>query len=154
MGVPAENWREEPTGVHTDAQVFRALKALGEEVKTIGSDLTQNKLEAARAHGALKSEVAQLSKRMDATDGKLDDVATLSATVSGKIDVLLADRRGRSSSSETRGVIKETLAERVLAEQQAAAAHSRAVRLKLLGGVIAVLTSGAVIGAVIHWVAS
>lgn len=150
-GIPAQDWHDEPTGVHTDAQVFRAVKKLGEE-------LAQNKIEAARAHGALKSEVAAVEKKIDALDeklsGKIDAAVVNIATVSGQMSVMLSDRRGRSPSSETRATVKETLADQVLAEQRAAAAHSRAVRLKLLGAALGVLTSGAVIGAVIHWVAS
>lgn len=135
-----------PTGVHTDPQVFRAVKGIYDE-------LQESKRQAAAAHGALKQEVTALDKKVDTLAGKLDDVMVATATVSGKMDVMLATRT-RSPSSETRMVVREQLAEQVLAEQKAERDHSRAVRLKIIGGVIGVLTSGAVIGAFIHWVAS
>ena len=147
-GVPMEAapnspWHQEDTGVHTDAQVFRALKELHGEIE-------QNKLEAANAHGALKHEVVSLNKRIDGLEGKLDDVNTVALLTAGKIDVLLEDRRARSPSGEMRAAAKETLAEQVLAEQRSASDHRRAVKLKLIGGIIAVLTSGVVLGAIVQ----
>lgn len=122
----------ERTDVHSaDAQVFRAIKALGSEMQA-------NKLEAARAHGALKLEVAEVKK-------DLAENTKATARVEGKIDVLLADRRSASPSSQ-RNAAKEVLAEQVLAEQRSKSAFSRKVWLILIGGAVTLVTSGAFVG--------
>jgi len=148
-GVPVP-WHEETTAVHTDAQVFRALKSLHGELQA-------NKSEAARAHGALKKDLddfkATVSKEIDgvkttvnAFDGKLDRVAESSAETAGAVKAMLT-QRSRSPSGETRAVAKETLAEHVLASAREDKRFSRKVWLQIIAGAIALLTSGAFL----HW---
>lgn len=146
-GVPVVPWHNEDTGVHTDPQVFRAMKGLHEEIQA-------SKREAANAHSALRTELtARIDKletesirRSDKLEGKLDDTNTLAATVSGKMDVLLATRRDRSSSSETRTVVTQTIAERILDDDM----DRRRTRRKFWLTVAKGLFSGAVIVEAIH----
>lgn len=110
-GAPEAPWHEEATGVHTDGQVFRALKGLRD-------DLEANKVEAARAHGALKAEVVALASTVAKQGEKLDDVTTTAARMEGKLDVMLADRRPASSTQQR--VVETLLTDKVNAE-----AHKR-----------------------------
>jgi stress response protein YsnF len=132
-GIPAQDWHEEPTGVHTDAQVFRAVKKLGEELEA-------NKREAAKAHGALKQEVAELAKSVDTRLTKQDLVLERMA---GQMDVLVPIKRSRSDSSETRAIAADVVAKSTMQ-------FRRDVVLKIVTG----LFSAGVLGAFIHWVAS
>lgn len=135
-GAPIQPWHEEPTGVHTDAQVFRAVKALGEELQA-------NKLEAARAHGALKQEVAELGKTVDARLTKQDTVlASQNVTLSrmaGQLDVLVPSYRSRPSSTETKAIVDKAL-------ETSGLKFRREIVLKLVGGAVALVTSGAFLG--------
>lgn len=167
---------EEDTGVGTDVQVFRAVKAVHKRID-------ESEAKAAKAHGMLTQEVTGLKSEIsriktDVTGLKIafkEQVAKQDASsavvnkLDGKMDVLLAVHRNRSVSSETRTVVTETLAERILeddldkraAEREVEAAeraveredalHVRKVRrmflLKVAGGVISLVTSGAVL----HW---
>src|SRR5690348_15181375 len=105
-GVPTP-WHEEHTGVHTDAQVFRALKSLHGELQA-------NKIEAAKAHGALSQRVASLDTKVAGIettvgkfDEKLDRVAENSAETTGAVKAMLA-QRSRTPSGETKAVAKIT----------------------------------------------
>lgn len=93
-GAPLEPWHEEPTGVHTDVQVFRAVKALGEE-------LQKSKTEAAKAHGALKQEVAQFKT---AVDGRLTKQDLVLERMAGQLDVLVPMARKRPPSAESKAI--------------------------------------------------
>lgn len=135
-GAPLQPWHEEPTGVHTDAQVFRAVKALGEEMQA-------NKLEAARAHGALKTEISEFKTAVDARLTKQDTVlASQNVTLSrmaGQLDVLVPRYRARPSSSETKAIVDKAI-------ETSTTKFRRDVILKLVGGVVALVTSGAFLG--------
>jgi hypothetical protein len=132
-GAPSQPWTEEPTGVHTDAQVFRAVKALGEE-------LAQNKIEAAKAHGALKQEVHELAKGVDGRLTKQDHVL---ARMAGQLDVLVPMARPRPDSSETKAIVSKALA-------SSSTTFRRDLILKIATGVF----SAGVLGALVHWLAS
>lgn len=133
-GAPMQAWTEEPTGVHTDAQVFRAVKKLGEE-------LQESKRQAAAAHGALKQEVADLAKSVDrrltAQDMTLNRMA-------GQLDVLVPMKRSRPDSSEMRDIVAQTVAEH---ETVTGDKFRRDLILKIVGGGITLVTSGAFL----HW---
>lgn len=139
-GAPLQPWHEEPTGVHTDAQVFRAVKALGEEMQA-------NKLEAARAHGALKTEISEFKAVVDARLTKQDTVlASQNVTLSrmaGQLDVLVPRYRARPSSSETKAIVDKAI-------ETSTTKFRRDVILKVVGG----LFSAGVLGALVHWMAS
>jgi hypothetical protein len=144
-GVPTP-WHEEHTGVHTDAQVFRALKSLHGELQA-------NKAEAAKAHGALSQRVAALDTKVAGIettvgkfDEKLDRYAESGAKTAGAVEAMLT-QRSRTPSGETRAVAKEALAEQVLASAREDKRFSRKVLLQLIAGAIALVTSGAFL----HW---
>lgn len=144
-GVPTP-WHDETTGVHTDGQVFRALKALHGEMEA-------NKAAAAKAHGALSARVTALTAKVEGIektvggfDQKLDRVAENSAETAGAVKAMLS-QRSRPPSGETRAVAKEALAEQVLAEAREGKRFSRKAILMILGGVIGLVTSGAFL----HW---
>jgi len=148
-GTVTTPWHEEHTGVHTDAQVFRALKSLHGELQA-------NKAEAAKAHGALSARVTALDAKVSGIertvtgfDQKLDQVAVSSAKTAGAVEVL-ANQRSRSPSGETRAVAEETLAKQVLADARDGRGFSRKVWLAIIAGAITFLTSGAFL----HWVLS
>lgn len=128
-GAPTAPWHEEPTGVHTDAQVFRAVKALGEELEA-------SKKQAAAAHGALKQEVVDLAKHVD---GRLNKQDLMLERISGQMDVLVPMKRSRSDSKETKAMVDEALA-------NSATKFRRDLILKLVGGAVTLITSGAFIG--------
>ena len=110
---------QETTDVHNpDAQVFRAIKALGNELEA-------NKLEAARAHGALKAEVVAVKRDVAEIKSELATNTRATSRVEGKIDVLMTDRRPAHQSSEQRAIAKEVLADQVLAEQRSRNEYSR-----------------------------
>lgn len=116
---------EERTGVHTDVQVFRAVKKLGTRVEAIGD-------------------------HVKSIDAKLDRVAEEGANVAGQVKVLADDRRNKSPSSLIRAVQETTtvtLAERVLDDQHDEKKFRRRLILKLVS--IGGLGGGA--GALIHW---
>lgn len=129
-------WHEEPTGVHTDAQVFRGLKALGEEIQA-------NKLEAARAHGALKTELVDFKTTIDTRLTKQDTVLASQNVVlsrmAGQLDVLVPMARPRPSSSETKAIGEQAVA-------AAGVTFRRNLILKIVTGVVTLVTSGAFIG--------
>lgn len=112
QAAPDKPWHEEPTGVHTDTQVFRAIKGLRDE-------LQDSKVQAANAHGALKAEVAALSGRVAKQDEKLDSVTRTVDRMDGKLDVMLADRRPAATTQQrTVAVAVETLLTDKVNEQQ------------------------------------
>jgi hypothetical protein len=114
---------EEPTGVGTDPQVFRAVKRL-------------------------RQEHDKLSGKVDTLDEKLDGVTVSNALVVGKLEILTTTlTRPRTHSSDLRHAVTSTLAERVLAEQQESVKFSRALTLKVVGG----LFSAGAIGALVTW---
>ena len=139
-GAPISAWHEEPTGVHTDAQVFRGLKALGEEMQ-------KNKLEAAKAHGALKTELVDLKTTVDQRLTKQDTVLAnqnvVLSRMAGQLDVLVPMARTRPTSSETKAIVDKAL-------KTSATTFRRDLILKIVGGVF----SAGVLGALIHWMAS
>jgi hypothetical protein len=132
-GAPVQSWHEEKTGVHTDVQVFRAVKALGEE-------LAENKIEAAKAHGALKQEVHELAKSVDGRLTKQDNVL---ARMAGQLDVLVPMSRQRPDSSETKAIVSKALA-----------TSSTTFRRKLILTIASGVFSAGAVGALIHWLAS
>jgi hypothetical protein len=136
-GAPMQPWHEEPTGVHTDAQVFRAVKALGEE-------LQESKRQAAAAHGALKQEITQTRSDFDARLTKQD--ATMAGhgqmlhRMAGQLDVLVPmGGRSKSDSAEMRGIADKAIA-------ASATKFRRDLILKLVSGAVALVTSGAFLG--------
>ena len=145
-GVPQRQWHEETTGVHTDPQVFHALKSLHGEMQA-------NKREAAQAHGALRKDLdafkTSVSTTLGGFDEKLDRVAESSARTAGAVEVL-AQQRSRTPSTDTRtvaaAVVTETLATHVLEERKATRAE-RIERWKFAGKVAA---AGAAIVEVLH----
>ena len=141
---------EEPTQVGTDVQVFRAVKALHTRIN-------QSEAEAKRSHGELQQEVVGLTSAVGRLDGKQDEQSKILHSLAGKMEIVVSDRqlaqRSRSPSSITRAAAdaaKVTIAEQVLLEQRAERSYSRKVKLLIVGGIISLLTSGAVIGAIIH----
>lgn len=128
-GAPVQPWHEEKTDVHGDSQVFRALKALGSEIES-------NKLEAARAHGALKTELVAFK---DSVDERLTKQDIALARIGGQMDVLVPMKRNRPSSSETKAIVNEAL-------EKSGTKFRRDLILKVVGGVVALGTSGAVLG--------
>lgn len=121
--APDRAWHEEATGVHTDTQVFRALKGMRDELR---DELHASKTEAARAHGALKAEVLQLATKVERQDAKLDAVTTTTARMEGKLDVMLADRRPAGTSSQQRTVsVVEKLATAVIDDKLDGERHRR-----------------------------
>jgi len=141
-GVPTTTpWHQEDTGVHTDTQVFRAMKGLHDE-------LEKNKEEAARAHGALKGEVNRLSGHITELDKKVDVISLQAATMSGKMDVMLAMQRdNRSPSSSVQRTVTDVIAAHIVTEDAAAKKFKRALILKIAGG----LFSAAVLGALVTY---
>lgn len=127
-----EDWREEPTGVGTDAQVFRAVKKLGEELEA-------NKVEAAKAHGALKKEV---SERIDGVEKRLTKQDLVLERMAGQMDVLVPLTRAKSPSAENKA-IDERIQKHATTEK---AKFRRDLILKLVGGAVALVTSGAFLG--------
>jgi hypothetical protein len=117
--------------------VFRAVKALGDE-------LHKSKIEAAKAHGALKGEVTSLKAAVDARLTKQDLVLERMA---GQLDVLVPMQRARPSSSETKAIVTQTITTH---EKVSTAKWKRDIVLKIVGGVF----SAGVLGALVHWVMS
>src|SRR5262249_28846419 len=101
-GIPAFV-AEESTQVGTDVQVFRSVKMLHKRVTEI--ERTSN-----AAHHELKRTVGEL-------DAKVDGVGLSVAKMAGQVDILVADRRTKPSSSEHRA---NTLAEKLLDDEIAA----------------------------------
>jgi hypothetical protein len=141
-GVPAEDWREEPTGVGTDAQVFRAVKKLGDE-------LAANKLEAAKAHGALKKELTEFKTSVDSKltkqDEILDELHERSVRQGAQLDILVpmaTNARSRPNSAETRAIAAEAVEKHATTT---ATKFRRDLVLKVVGGIIAIVTSTAFI---------
>lgn len=139
-GVPEHvEWDDEPTGVGTDARVFRALKSLK-------SDLEDSKAEAARSHGELRGEVKEMGGEVKEMKDEIKGLAVGHATVAGKLDVLLAMQRDRRDSSP-RESVKEKLAEAVLSDRARDKKFRHKLILLIAGGVF----SSASVGALIHW---
>lgn len=138
-GAPIQSWREETTGVHTD-QVFRALKALGE-------DLEKNKLEAAKAHGALKQELVEMKTSVDTRltkqDHVLADQSNVLSRMAGQLDVLVPMARKRPDSAETKALVDTAI-------ENSGVVFRRKIILQIITGVF----SAGVLGAVIHWLVS
>lgn len=139
-GAPDRAWHEEDTAAHTDVQVFRALKGLR-------ADLETSKVEAARAHGALKAEVVELRGTLTKQGEKLDDVTTTAARMEGKLDVILADRRPASTSAQSR-VVETLLADRANENQ-----HRRERWTIGLRGLVSIATAAPVVTLIIAWLA-
>lgn len=147
-GIPQRPWHEENTGVHTDTQVFHALKSLHGELQA-------NKVDAAKAHGALSAKVATLAGEVSGIrttvgdfDKKLDRVAESSAKAAGALEIIAPIvARSKSPSTDPHAAAKETLADHVLAAARADRSFSRKVWLKIITGAIAFATSGAFL----HW---
>lgn len=141
-GVPREDWHEEPTGVGTDAQVFRALKSLHGEIQA-------NKVEAAKAHGALKqelvaahgslkSELTEHAKSVDGRltkqDGVLAEQTVMISRMAGQLDVLVPMARSKSPSAETKAIVDKAV-------KASGTAWWRSVVFKLISGAIAIVSS-------------
>jgi LmbE family N-acetylglucosaminyl deacetylase len=141
-GVPVPSapvnidWREETTGVHTDAQVFRAVKKLGDELEA-------NKREAAKAHGALKQELHEMATKVDqrfeAFDTRLTKQDLVLERMAGQLDVLVPMKRSRPDSAEIHKAVDKAL-------ETSGTKFRRDLILKIVGGAIALVTSGAFIG--------
>ena len=116
---------EEHTGVHN-----ASLKAL-DEIRKLDQKLEANKVEAARAHGALKTEVLGLKTTVDKMDDKLDRLAESNARLEGRVE---ERGRSRSSSSQQRAVVEDTLAKRILARGEARWKGIVTIAAALLGG--------------------
>jgi hypothetical protein len=126
-GVPIGDFSaEEVTGVHTDPQVFRAVKQL-------------------------RHEQDKLTDKVERIDHKLDNVAESNAMVVGKLEILTTTlNRPRTLSSDIRMIQQTTtatLAEKVLDDHKESKRFSRAVILKIVTGVF----SAGVLGAVVMW---
>ncbi len=121
-----EEFEDEPTGVGTDPQVFRAVKRL-------------------------RAEQDKLGAKVEKIDEKLDGVAESNAMVVGKLEILTTTlNRPRTVSSDVRFIQQTThatLADKVLDAHVEGKRFSRALILKIVGGVF----SAGVLGAVFHW---
>jgi hypothetical protein len=121
---------DEKTDVHN-----ASMRALA-EIRELDKKLDAQKLEAARAHGALKTEVLGLKTTVEKVDQKLDRIAEGHASVAGKLEVVLADRgRPRSDSAQRRAVM---LAEQVLGKERDRQGFKHAALLQVLSGLFAV----------------
>jgi hypothetical protein len=138
-------WHQEDTDVRTDAQVFRALKEIHVEIE-------QNKLEAANAHGALKAEVVQLKDTVTtmskAFDERLDKHGLMMERMAGQLDVLVPAYR----QDDARAMVNEAVTEEIKKQDQfSTKKFKHDLALKLVGGGIAILTSGAFVALIVRW---
>lgn len=133
---------EEKTGVHTDVQVFRAVKHLHKRIN-------ESEAAAAKSHGELKTEVSALKDGFVALkevtekqDEKLDKVAEAQAKIVGYIEGQRdeADRRAKSPSSMLRMVQETTtttLAGKIVDDQLKAREWWRTQTAKIIGSALA-----------------
>lgn len=131
---------DEPTGVGTDPQVFRAVKALHGEIRKVES-------QASASHSEIKH-------RVDRIDEKLDGVAESNAMVVGKIEILTTTlTRPRTVSTDLhlmRQVSTSALAEKVLDENRDRQQFSRKLILQIASGVFSAGVLGAVVALLVQ----
>lgn len=124
---------DEKTDVHN-----AAMRALA-EIREIDKKLDASKLEAARAHGALKTEVLGLKTTVDKMDEKLDRIAEGHAAVAAVVEERARRRSGERPSIEA--TVEAQLAKHENAENR----ERRDFRRKIALAVVSGLFSGVVI---------
>jgi hypothetical protein len=136
-----------------DPETFRAIRALHDK-------LIASEERAAEAHGALtgevtgiKTEVVELKMELKEINGSLTEIATSNAELNGIVKVLLSDRHAgvlaveMTKTTTISNQVNDTLAKRILDEQQGAKKFTRQVWLKIVTGLFSTATIGALITA-------
>jgi len=158
-GVVLDAIAEEKTAVGTDAQVFRAVKALHKR-------LDDNEKKSEAAHGALTAKVAALetvTKSLDAKQDKQSEIIEkfdekLDATIAGHAKIVgyiegqrdEANRRAKSPSSTMRMVqetTSTTLAGKVVDDMLEERRSKRKNWATIIGGVFSTSVLTAIITA-------